>query len=142
MVTAWGDKTIKVFDIKSGQEGLVLSSFKMEDDVTALATNGRYIGIALANGEVNINTIWGDNIKKYKHDNKVTQIKMTTSHLASGDEAGVVQLKKIYTDEAFDVKIETEEKLPITAIFIGKSAKEIFIGNTGSVASKWIVGED
>jgi len=142
MVTAWGDKTIKVFDIKSGQEGLVLSSFKMEDDVTALATNGRYIGIALANGEVIINTIWGDYIKKYKHDNKVTQIKMSISHLASGDEAGVVQLKKIYTDDASDVKIETEEKLPITAIFINKLGKEIFIGNTGSIASKWTVGED
>lgn len=76
MVTSWSDNTIIVFDIKTGQEGMKLSTFSVEHPVTAIATNGRYIAIALENGEVLVNLIWGDNIRKYKHDSKVTKIIM------------------------------------------------------------------
>ena len=100
MVTAWSDKSIIVFDLKAGQEGYKLGTFKVADEVTALATNGRYIATALANGQVLIHLIWGDEpIRTYKHAAKVTNIAMTKEYVASGDEQGVIEIKQLFGNE-------------------------------------------
>ena len=51
-----------MFDINSGKELYKLSKFKVEEDMTALATKGRHIATTIASGQVLINLIWGDEL--------------------------------------------------------------------------------
>ena len=66
MATSYSDNSVKVFDLRPDYLGRIYGNFQLFHNITAIATNGRYIAIATATGNVSLNLLWGIEIKKYQ----------------------------------------------------------------------------
>lgn len=46
MATVWSDNTVRVYDLTHGDEGKIWGSFKLDDQITAIATDGLKVALA------------------------------------------------------------------------------------------------
>jgi len=65
----------------------------------------------------------------------VTSLLMESDYMASGDEAGNVNIGKIFTDEQFHVKIHPIG--PVTALLFSTDGASLFTVSTNHVVSEW-----
>lgn len=79
MATAWSDNSVKVFDLKTGEEGRVYGHFKLDTPITAIATNGRYLAVATVTAHVRLFLLWGNQVKQFTNlgGRTITTMEMT-----------------------------------------------------------------
>jgi len=65
----------------------------------------------------------------------VTVLVMNTDYLASGDEAGVVHIRKIFNDEHFHITII--QNGPVTGVLFSPDSESLFIASNDHLVAEW-----
>mmetsp|Transcript_5988 Transcript_5988/g.5306 ORF Transcript_5988/g.5306 Transcript_5988/m.5306 type:complete len:97 (+) Transcript_5988:427-717(+) len=67
----------------------------------------------------------------------VNVVLMDSDFVASGDEAGTVNIRKIFSDDKFHVKIS--QSGPVTGVLFSTDGASLFTSTTNHVVTEWSI---